>query len=112
MILGARVLGEFGDDPNRYPTAKSCKNYAGILPPPPHHLRREGRLGPPGGTDSSSGLTSQTRGISRARPRCPPTARSSSYLSESDHRWERRPAIPIAGRGEGSKLHGSGYGRE
>lgn len=22
MILGARVLGEFGDDPNRYDTAK------------------------------------------------------------------------------------------
>ena len=28
-ILGARVLGEFGDDPNRYADAKSRKNYAG-----------------------------------------------------------------------------------
>src|SRR4051795_8165323 len=26
VILGARVLGEFGDDPNRYTTAKSRKN--------------------------------------------------------------------------------------
>ncbi len=26
-ILGARVLGEFGDEPNRYATAKSRKNY-------------------------------------------------------------------------------------
>jgi Transposase IS116/IS110/IS902 family len=32
VILGARVLGEFGDDPNRYTTAKSGKNYAGTSP--------------------------------------------------------------------------------
>ena len=32
MILGARVLGEFGDDPNRYANAKSRKNYAGTSP--------------------------------------------------------------------------------
>ncbi len=31
-ILGARVLGEFGDDPNRYCDAKSRKNYAGTSP--------------------------------------------------------------------------------
>ena len=31
-MLGARVLGEFGDDPNRYTTAKSRKNYAGTSP--------------------------------------------------------------------------------
>ena len=32
MILGARVLGEFGDDPNRYADAKSRRNYAGTSP--------------------------------------------------------------------------------
>lgn len=32
MILGARVLGEFGDDPNRYSDPKSRKNYAGTSP--------------------------------------------------------------------------------
>jgi len=32
VILGARVLGEFEDDPNRYTTAKSRKNYAGTSP--------------------------------------------------------------------------------
>ena len=32
VILGARVLGEFGDDPNRYATAKSRRNYAGTSP--------------------------------------------------------------------------------
>jgi transposase len=31
-ILGARVLGEFGDEPDRYSTAKSRKNYAGTSP--------------------------------------------------------------------------------
>ena len=30
--LGARVLGEFGDDPNRYTDAKSRRNYAGTSP--------------------------------------------------------------------------------
>jgi Transposase IS116/IS110/IS902 family len=32
VVLGVRVLGEFGDDPNRYITAKSRKNYAGTSP--------------------------------------------------------------------------------
>ncbi len=31
-ILGARALGEFGDDPNRYTDAKSRKNYAATSP--------------------------------------------------------------------------------
>lgn len=32
MTLGARVLAEFGDDPNRFDDAKSRKNYAGTSP--------------------------------------------------------------------------------
>ena len=31
-ILGARVLGEFGDDPHRYTGARARKNYAGTSP--------------------------------------------------------------------------------
>jgi Transposase/Transposase IS116/IS110/IS902 family len=31
-VLGARVLGEFGDEPNRYDGAKSRKNYGGMSP--------------------------------------------------------------------------------
>jgi transposase len=31
-ILGARVLGEFGDDPHRYTDAKARKNYGGTSP--------------------------------------------------------------------------------
>src|SRR4051812_11647720 len=32
LILGARVLAEFGDDPDRYASAKARKNYAGTSP--------------------------------------------------------------------------------
>lgn len=32
MVLGARALGEFGDDPNRFTDAKSRKNYAATSP--------------------------------------------------------------------------------
>jgi transposase len=32
VILGARVLAEFGDDPIRYADAKSRKNYSGMSP--------------------------------------------------------------------------------
>ena len=31
-VLGARVLGEFGDDPTRYADAKARRNYAGTSP--------------------------------------------------------------------------------
>jgi transposase len=32
LILGARVLGEFGDDPHRYDSGKARKNYAATSP--------------------------------------------------------------------------------
>jgi hypothetical protein len=32
LVLGARVLAEFGDDPDRYASAKARKNYAGTSP--------------------------------------------------------------------------------
>jgi transposase len=32
VVLGARVLSEFGDDPDRYTSAKARKNYAGTSP--------------------------------------------------------------------------------
>jgi transposase len=31
-VLGARVLGEFGDDPDRYVSGKARKNYAATSP--------------------------------------------------------------------------------
>jgi len=32
VVLGARALSEFGDEPNRYESAKARKNYAGTPP--------------------------------------------------------------------------------
>ncbi len=32
FVLGARVLGEFGDDPTRYSDARARRNYAGMAP--------------------------------------------------------------------------------
>ena len=32
LITGARVLGEFGDDPRRYASGKARRNYAGTSP--------------------------------------------------------------------------------
>jgi len=32
VILGARVLAEFGDDSDRYADAKARKNYSGMSP--------------------------------------------------------------------------------
>ncbi len=32
VILGVRLLAEFGDDPNRYADARSRKNYSGMSP--------------------------------------------------------------------------------
>lgn len=32
VILGARVLGEFGDDPHRYADARARRNYSGMSP--------------------------------------------------------------------------------
>ena len=32
VVLGARLLGEFGDDPGRYPDARARRNYAGTSP--------------------------------------------------------------------------------
>ncbi len=32
IVLGARVLAEFGDDPNRYADARARKNYSGMSP--------------------------------------------------------------------------------
>ncbi|WP_213572164.1 hypothetical protein [Rhodococcus sp. USK13] len=44
--LGPRVLGEFGDDPKRYATAKARKNYAAtVLSPAPPARRRWSQLG-------------------------------------------------------------------
>ena len=46
VILAARILGEFGDDPDRYADAKSRKNYAGTSPSHQSFWHQESRPGP------------------------------------------------------------------
>ena len=46
VILGAWVLAEFGDDPDRYADAKARKNYAGTSPIT-QASGKKGRAGPP-----------------------------------------------------------------
>ena len=46
VVLGARVLAEFGDDPDRYADAKSRKNYAGTSPITRAVRQAEVRAGP------------------------------------------------------------------
>ena len=66
-MLGARVLGEFGDDPDRYANAKSRRNYAGTSPLTARQARN-GRCSPAtSATDAST--TPSTNGPSaRCRP--------------------------------------------
>ena len=45
-ILGARVLAEFGDDPERYAGARARKNYAGTTPDHPPIRQKEDRARP------------------------------------------------------------------
>ena len=45
-VLGARVLAEFGDDPDRYADAKARKNYAGTRPITRASGTQDGRAGP------------------------------------------------------------------
>jgi len=45
-VLGARVLGEFGDDRTRFSEAKSRKNYAGTSPVTKASGHKPGRPGP------------------------------------------------------------------
>ena len=64
-ILGARVLAEFGDDPNRYVDARARKNYSGMAPVTRDIRARAGSCSP--GTSATGG--SPTRSTSRRSAR-------------------------------------------
>jgi hypothetical protein len=112
VILGARVLGEFGDDPDRYTTAKSRKNYAGTSPltvasgkkravlssprPQPPPLRRHRPLGPVRAHQQSGGTGLLRPAPRRRRPAPPsptrpgqPTRRHAARLPSPPHRLQR-----------------------
>ena len=62
-VLGARVLGEFGDDPNRYADGKARRNYAGTARSPARRERR--RSSPPGSSTTTGSSTLSTPRPSR-----------------------------------------------
>jgi transposase len=65
VVLGARVLGEFGDDPDRYATVKGRKAFAGTAPGHPI-LRAAHGGGGPGGVQPAAGGCLLPVGVRRA----------------------------------------------
>ncbi len=53
QILAARVLGEFGNDPERYASAKARKNYAGTSPITQQSGKKKAVLAPSSATTGS-----------------------------------------------------------
>jgi hypothetical protein len=73
-ILGARVLGEFGDDPNRYATAK-CRKIMPAHHPSPAPREKEGGPGP-------------------LRPQPAPRRRNLPVGLRHPHHLARSPSLP------------------
>ena len=110
MILGARVLAEFGDDPNRYHDAKSRKNYAGTSPIHPSLRHPPGRLGPLRPQEAPRrrllplGLRSPP-----SQPRRPRLLRPPARLGDTHHRALRALANRLVGILHGCLRHHSPY---
>ena len=68
VVLGARVLAEFGDDPDRYADAKARRNYAGTSPITKASGNPTGRAGPL----RPQQATRLTRSTNRPSPRSTP----------------------------------------
>ncbi|MEV0049464.1 transposase [Saccharopolyspora shandongensis] len=88
-ILGARVLAEFGDDPDRYASAKARKNYAGTSP----ITRASGKKRSPS-PGSSTTTDSSTPSPHKRSTRCcdPRRTRLLRPATSPRHRSQRRPA--------------------
>ena len=87
VILGARVLAEFGDDPDRYADAKARKNYAGTSPITRQSGKQRFVLAP--------GRDSQPQPVHSDVP-MPASHRSSNSAVP---RQGRPPAVTMNGRG-------------
>jgi transposase len=93
VILGARVLGEFGDDPTRYTTAKSRKTTPAPHPSPSRPARNAPCWPATSATDAST--TPSTPGPSARSPAAPahaPTTTSTEPSATST----TRPYAPSA----------------
>ena len=73
VVLGARVLAEFGDDPHRYRDARARKNYAGTSPITPPAARPSCWPATPATADSATRCTSGPSARSPAPPEPAPT---------------------------------------
>ena len=102
-ITGARILGEFGDAPGRYATAKARKNYAGTSPLT-IAVRQEDAPCTPG---TSATGTSSTPCTPRRSPRSPhppePAPATTSCAPATSATTTRCAASPAASTGI---LHG------
>ena len=83
MILGARVLAEFGDDPDRYADAKARKNYSGMSPITKASARNGSCWPAPPGTEGSA-----------TRCSCRPTARCDPHQAPARSTTGTGPAAP------------------
>ena len=107
VILGDRVLAEFGDDPDRYLDARSRKNCSGMSPITRASGTPSGRAGPlrpepptgrraaPAGLLRATGLT-RSEGLLRPapRPRHHPLSSPPSRLQPARRRLARLPTHP------------------
>ena len=108
-ILGARVLAEFGDDPNRYADARARKNYSGMAPVTKtsgksrvvlaRHARnrRLGRRALPAGVQRAQQLTRCPRLLRRPpRPRQHPPPSPTGARQPARRHPRRLPTPPPA----------------
>ena len=116
LILGARVLAEFGDDPGRYVDAKARKNYSGMSPITKASGTKQGGPGPlrpqppprrctvPAGLRRTQQFPRRPRVLRpTARPRshplpsppspCKPTRRHPPRLPTNPHPLRRTPRL-------------------
>ena len=102
VILGARVLAEFGDDPDRYATAKARKNYAGTSPitRPVRPQRQTRRRRAAMGLLRPARITRRPRLLQNAaRPKHRPPSRAAPTRQPSPRRPPRLPQRPRPLRG-------------
>jgi hypothetical protein len=88
-VLGARALGEFGDDPNRYADAKSRKNYAGTSPITIASGKKR-KQSSPGMSETGGSTTPSTNGPSAHYKRVPDAASSTTNVGPLETSTTRR----------------------
>ena len=109
VVLGARVLGEFGDDPNRYSTAKCRKNYAGTSPLTIASGRKRAVLARH--SQQTSLRRARSMGVLRTDPksRCPRLLRPAPRQRDTHHQALRALGNRLVGILHGCLRHHTPY---